>query len=53
MGSTNGLGAGTEKNNENLKFGGVGKEAKLDQDEVMEGDECDYSALHDINKKLI
>lgn len=36
MGSTNGLGAGTEKNSENLKFGGVEEEAELDQEEVME-----------------
>lgn len=36
MGSTNGLGARTEKNNENLKFIGVGEEAEIDQEEVME-----------------
>ena len=36
MGSTNGLGRDAEKNKENLKFGGVGEEAELDQEEVME-----------------
>lgn len=36
MGSTNGLGGGTEKNKENLKFGGVREEAELDQEEFME-----------------
>lgn len=36
MGSTDGLGGGAEKNKEKLKFGGVGEEAELDQEEVME-----------------
>lgn len=36
MGSTDGLGGGAEKNKENLKFGGVGEGAELDQEEVME-----------------
>lgn len=36
MGSTDGLGGDAEKNKENLKFGGVGERAELDQEEVME-----------------